>query len=99
MEITSHVTTNFGMTHVIPKTITRTRTLKGGGFGLTVPQWPKEENEMPEGNSTIAPQIPSLLSLTMVHFVTYWLSAAKKTSVPLASAACCSPLSQQTSSS
>ena len=36
MEITFHVTTSFGMTHVILKTITQTRTLKGGGFGLTV---------------------------------------------------------------
>ena len=35
MEVTFHVTTSFGMTHVILKTITRTRTLKGGGFGLT----------------------------------------------------------------
>ena len=26
----------FGITHVILKTITRTRTLKGGGFGLTL---------------------------------------------------------------
>ena len=29
------VTTSFGVIHVILKTITRTRTLKGGGFGLT----------------------------------------------------------------
>ena len=35
MEATFHVTTSFGMIHVIIKTITRTRTLKGGGFGLT----------------------------------------------------------------
>jgi hypothetical protein len=35
MKVTSHVTTSFGVTHVILKTITRTRTLKGGGFGLT----------------------------------------------------------------
>ena len=35
MEITFHATTNFGIVHVILKTITRTRTLKGGGFGLT----------------------------------------------------------------
>ena len=35
MEVTFHVTTSFGMIHVILKTITRTRTLKGGGFGLT----------------------------------------------------------------
>ena len=33
---TFYVTTSFGMTHVILKTITRTRTLKGGGFGLTM---------------------------------------------------------------
>ena len=31
-----HVTTNVGATHVILKTTTRTRALKGGGFGLTV---------------------------------------------------------------
>ena len=36
MEVTSHVTTSFGMIHVILETITRTRTLKGGGFGLTL---------------------------------------------------------------
>ena len=35
MGATSHVTTNVGATHVILKTTTRTRTLKGGGFGLT----------------------------------------------------------------
>jgi hypothetical protein len=35
MKVTSHVTTSFGATHVILKTITQTRTLKGGGFGLT----------------------------------------------------------------
>ena len=34
-EITFNVTTSCGATHVILKTITRTRTLKGGGFGLT----------------------------------------------------------------
>src|SRR6202022_1888680 len=35
-ENTFYMTTSFGKTHVILKTITRTRTLKGGGFGLTV---------------------------------------------------------------
>ena len=35
MGLTFHVTMSFGMTHVILKTTTRTRTLKGGGFGLT----------------------------------------------------------------
>ena len=38
MEVAFHVTTSFGMTHVILETTTRTRTLKGGGFGLTPPQ-------------------------------------------------------------
>ena len=32
MEVTFHVTTSFGKTHVILKTITWTRTLKGGGL-------------------------------------------------------------------
>ena len=35
MEVTFKATTSFGATHVILKTITRTRTLKGDGFGLT----------------------------------------------------------------
>ena len=35
IEVTFHFYYEFGMTHVIPKTITRTRMLKGGGFGLT----------------------------------------------------------------
>ena len=35
MEVTFHVTPSVGMTHVILKTNARTRTLKGGGFGLT----------------------------------------------------------------
>ena len=35
MEVVFHATASFGMSHVILKTITRTRTLKGGGFGLT----------------------------------------------------------------
>ena len=35
MEITFHITTSLHGVHVILKTITRTRTLKGGGFGLT----------------------------------------------------------------
>ena len=35
MEVTFHVTTSYGMIHVIHKTITRTRTPKGGGLGLT----------------------------------------------------------------
>ena len=35
MEATFHATTNVGATHVILKTTARTRTLKGGGFGLT----------------------------------------------------------------
>ena len=35
MEVTFYATTSFGRIHVILKTITRTRTLKGGGFGLT----------------------------------------------------------------
>ena len=35
MEVTFHATTSFDMIHMILKTITRTRTLKGGGFGLT----------------------------------------------------------------
>ena len=34
MEVAFHVTTSFGMTHVILETTTWTRTLKGGGFGL-----------------------------------------------------------------
>ena len=34
MEVTFHVTTSFSIMHVILKTTTRTRTLKGGGFGL-----------------------------------------------------------------
>ena len=33
--VTFHATTSFYEVHVILKTITRTRTLKGGGFGLT----------------------------------------------------------------
>ena len=36
MEVAFHVTTSFGMTHVILETTTQTRTLKGGGFGLTL---------------------------------------------------------------
>ena len=32
---TFYVIMSFGITHVILKTITRTRMLKGGGFGLT----------------------------------------------------------------
>ena len=36
MEVTFHATTSFYGVHVILKTITRTRTLKGGGFGLTL---------------------------------------------------------------
>ena len=35
-EVTFHATTTFYRVHVILKTITRTRTLKGGGFGLTL---------------------------------------------------------------
>ena len=35
MELVFHVTTSFGIIHVILKTITRTMTPKGGGFGLT----------------------------------------------------------------
>ena len=35
VEVTFHATTSFDRMHVILKTITRTRTLKGGGFGLT----------------------------------------------------------------
>ena len=35
MGVTFHATMNCGVIHVILKTITRTRTLKGGGFGLT----------------------------------------------------------------
>ena len=35
-EVTFHTTTSFSRRHVILKTITRTRTLKGGGFGLTL---------------------------------------------------------------
>ena len=35
MEVTFHATTSFDGVHVILKTITRTRTLKGDGFGLT----------------------------------------------------------------
>ena len=35
MEVTFHATTSFGVIHVVLKTITRTKTLKGGGFGLT----------------------------------------------------------------
>ena len=35
MEVIFHATTSFYGVHVILKTITRTRTLKGGGFGLT----------------------------------------------------------------
>ena len=35
MEVTFQATTSFYGVHVILKTITRTRTLKGGGFGLT----------------------------------------------------------------
>ena len=35
MEVTFHTTISFYGVHVILKTITRTRTLKGGGFGLT----------------------------------------------------------------
>jgi hypothetical protein len=35
MGVTFHVTTNIGMTHVILKITTWTRTLKGGEFGLT----------------------------------------------------------------
>ena len=40
MGVTFHATTSFGMTHVILKTTTCTRTLKGGGFGLTRSQHP-----------------------------------------------------------
>ena len=36
MRVTFYVTTSLGITHVILKTTTRTRTLKGGGFGLTM---------------------------------------------------------------
>ena len=36
MEVTFHVTTSLHEVHVILKTITRTRTLKGGVFGLTL---------------------------------------------------------------
>ena len=39
MEVTFHATTSFYGVHVILKTITRTRTLKGGGFGLTMCCW------------------------------------------------------------
>ena len=35
IEVTFHVTTGFGMTHMILKTITQIKTLKCGGFGLT----------------------------------------------------------------
>ena len=35
MEVTFHATTSFGIIHVILEIITRTRTLKGGGSGLT----------------------------------------------------------------
>ena len=35
VEVTFHASMSFEMVHVILKTITRTRTLKGGGFGLT----------------------------------------------------------------
>ena len=45
MEVAFHVTTSFGMTHVILETTTRTRTLKGGGFGLTLGR----EYEVSEG--------------------------------------------------
>ena len=41
MAITSHITTSLHGVHVILKTITRTRTLKGGGFGLTWYSWDK----------------------------------------------------------
>ena len=37
MEATSHTTSSHNGMHVILKTITWTRTLKGGGFGLTQP--------------------------------------------------------------
>ena len=36
MGVAFYVTMSLGITHVILKTTTRTRTLKGGGFGLTM---------------------------------------------------------------
>ena len=39
MEATFHTTLSYKRMHVILKTITRTRTLKGGGFGLTDGLW------------------------------------------------------------
>ena len=36
MEVTFRATTSIGVIHMILKIITRTRTLKGGGFGLAM---------------------------------------------------------------
>ena len=59
MEVTFHATTSFDRVHVILKTITRTRTLKGGGFGLTPSQT----------GCAVALEAATAFSFPLLHFL------------------------------